>query len=601
MRSKASSYHRVDSDSNSDSDSDYFDGEEHYKPKEDGDLGEGVNVTARLFDNENKATAVLKPHKPHDCEALECSSDCESMSCPTLEELLKEAAVKQEFFNQLYPDDKTELFTWDNPPDYRLIVPYKPGVALSDIDFSLLGVTELIELFVAVIREVQRAHALEIVIMDLKADNILYDKITKQCFLIDGGLSLKVKVPLPDFYEGGPGFPPKSWIAPECWHQPGTVVLASLPIDVYSMGSFLRGCMVSAPESINRLIERCLDDTPENRINLLDLLMELGYASRDHVNQKTQVKENLQHVGVKASDYDSLLEYIDLDQLVGEIEYMHRHQLLTQENASANLDVLKRPQTNRKSTNLKPTLWILAELQHRGMLTEDKALFRSMLSKKRYDCKMECVPTMVDCMVIMHKHKLLDDSFMSYLFDHKDIKSCFNALTILEEMDVLNHKANIYHINRQLLSVPRPHEFAMLFAWLDRTELLQFYHQLITLPNIHILLPELHGHNWHVGKQATKLFIKQLIKSNTPSLALLHADERVAKKSVKRVAEERDHSAKKSKLGFDDFSREESSFMLASAGSAVARSSMGFFDSKSDADTDYLNLELTEEEQSFFL
>ena len=54
-------------------------------------------------------------------------------------------------------------------------------------------------LFLSAIQALRKSHALGYIVLDLKAENILFDETTGSSYLIDGGLSTKTGAPIPHF------------------------------------------------------------------------------------------------------------------------------------------------------------------------------------------------------------------------------------------------------------------------------------------------------------------------------------------------------------------------------------------------------------------
>lgn len=240
---------------NNDDDSEYeSDGETVYTPEKK--LGTGNYATARRFQssaNKNKLV-VLKPvdsQKQH----------------------LNEAKRKYHFFKTLYPESQVELISNEAKTTYRLILPEIPGQSYQSLPLS--SEEELIHLFLAASDALLECHMKNIVLIDLKEDNIYYDKNTQKAYLIDGGFSEKIYTPInPEIFrkssEQAVSYNQRKYIhiAPECWST--GEVYAAPAMDIFSLGTMMSrlGEKIIPSEDLSELIKTCGHKSPLRRPDL---------------------------------------------------------------------------------------------------------------------------------------------------------------------------------------------------------------------------------------------------------------------------------------------------------------------------------------------
>jgi serine/threonine protein kinase len=229
-------------------------------------LGTGSYAQARLFESiSKKAVAVLNP--------------------VTIPGDLGEASVKHRFFQTVYPDKKSHLFTMENEDDYRLVVPYIPYVPYDNLTIDTPEFQR--NIFRSAIQALKDCHDKGIVVLDLKSDNIYYDSSTQKSYLIDGGLSVpkgttidplafqKSSRELVEQYKNE-----FDYIAPECWSVKSTAVLATPKMDIYSLGVLMSALLEDPDPQVQSLIDCCLEKDPEKRPTPEDLLASLAVSVR---------------------------------------------------------------------------------------------------------------------------------------------------------------------------------------------------------------------------------------------------------------------------------------------------------------------------------
>ena len=222
-------------------------------------LGKGEYAKARLFQSSSaKAVCVLSSIKdPADIE---------------------EAVNKHRFFKKLYPNQPSDLFRLES--DYRLVVPYIAHVSYKKLTVDTLESQKT--LFLSASKAVGDCHDKELIILDLKSDNLNYDSRTNLSYLIDGGLSAPTGTmidpcafQLPDLEsikEYRKEFP---HIPPECWSVYPTAVLATPQMDVYCLGVVMLDLIKQPLSEINALIDSCLKSDPAQRPTLVELITAL--------------------------------------------------------------------------------------------------------------------------------------------------------------------------------------------------------------------------------------------------------------------------------------------------------------------------------------
>ncbi|AWN74833.1 protein kinase family protein [Legionella anisa] len=217
----------------------------------------GAYSRARQFKSKDgkKAKAILDPVK-EDFDANEINT-------------------KFEFFNALYPGE-VELI--ENGNTYRLALPVIPGKPYHKLNVT--NETEQIELFLSAIAALKDCHDKGFVVIDLKEDNIFFDKKQNKSFLIDGGMSARKGEEIhPQFQvtqDATVQFMRKKCphYAPECISK-GASARAATSMDIYALGTMMkRVCKNSSPE-LTAIIDSCRAETPAQRPTLDQLETQL--------------------------------------------------------------------------------------------------------------------------------------------------------------------------------------------------------------------------------------------------------------------------------------------------------------------------------------
>lgn len=242
------------------------DGETEYSPVRP--LGEGGFAKARLFQSISKKTVtVLNP--------------------VTTPEDIGEARIKHRFFQTVYPDIKSHLFIMGKGEGYRLVVPYIPYVPYDKLTIDTPEFQRC--LFHSAIQALKDCHDKGIIVIDLKPDNICYDSNTQKSYLIDGGLSVPTGTTIDPF-----AFQKSSQeiveqymkeyghIPPECWSVKPNPVFATPKMDIYSLGILMNDLLEDPDSEIQSLIDRCLENDPEQRPTLMDLITSLESVQKTH-------------------------------------------------------------------------------------------------------------------------------------------------------------------------------------------------------------------------------------------------------------------------------------------------------------------------------
>ena len=219
-------------------------------------IGTGDYGQARLFQSKTgKAVVVLN--------SLKATAD------------IAEAKVKHRFFQTVYSDEKSSLFTFFKDA-YRLVVPYIPHVPYERLNVSSHDFHTII--FLSAISALQDCHKKGIIVIDLKSDNVFYDAKTQKSYLIDGGLSAPDNTPIDSSafqkvnQRSIENHRKDYWhIAPECWSVATIRVLANPAMDIYSIGVLMQETLINPAPYIKSLIDTCLREDPTKRPTLVDL------------------------------------------------------------------------------------------------------------------------------------------------------------------------------------------------------------------------------------------------------------------------------------------------------------------------------------------
>jgi len=188
---------------------------------------------------------------------------------------LSEALTKEHFFKALYGETKhgknnIHLITIAEN-DYRLITPFFKGITYSCLECISVA-SEQIQLFLSAIAAVQHCHSKQIIILDLKGENIIYT-LTGESFLIDGGLSLYIGDPfflrdltIADIINCRKKSP---HVAPEYFSLSERI--AATAMDIYSLGHMMKKVLKNPIPLIDDLTSRCMTFNPETRPTLDEL------------------------------------------------------------------------------------------------------------------------------------------------------------------------------------------------------------------------------------------------------------------------------------------------------------------------------------------
>jgi serine/threonine protein kinase len=209
---------------------------------------------------------------------------------------LEEAQAKFAFFKTVYPEHFSQLIIADGT--YRLFVEKMPGKAYSGFtEVPISDEKSALNIYLSAIQELKRCHAKSIILMDLKADNILFDSINIRSYLIDGGSSTKKdSIISPEVYAEAENIAKKHnfWqIAPECWSK--EPVLAKESMDVYSLGILMFSKMEHLINSNNKvvlepLLKSAINVDPEKRpsLEVLEKNIKLYLSILKSLNQATK-------------------------------------------------------------------------------------------------------------------------------------------------------------------------------------------------------------------------------------------------------------------------------------------------------------------------
>ncbi len=196
----------------------------------------------------------------------------------------QEAKRKYEFFKALYPGKGTELIEDQNT--YRLVVPFLPGTPLHQLSFK--SEEELRVVFLSAVKALKDCHDKNIILVDLKEDNILFDSETGVSYLVDGGISSKKEEFILHLFEKGSqdlvedSRAKLTHYAPECFSLKRE--LATEAMDIYSLGTmitFIAGAFLES--ELWDLALACQDKDPDKRPSLDSL-----------ENKLTQLKDPIQ-------------------------------------------------------------------------------------------------------------------------------------------------------------------------------------------------------------------------------------------------------------------------------------------------------------------
>jgi serine/threonine protein kinase len=231
-------------------------------------LGKGKYAEARLFkDLSGKAVAVLNPvKKPADVE---------------------EARVKYRFFETIYPHMRPYLCILEE--DYRLVVPYIDHIPYQKFRVSKDAPCLQKLVFKSASQAIKDCHDKGMIMIDLKGDNIYFDRKTGNSYLIDGGLSAPPGEKIDALaFQGSSDESLEECrinsyhIAPECWSLSPVSVVATFKMDLYSLGVLMKSVLQEPSSEIQLLLNRCLDKDPEKRPPVEELIADLEVVDNSY-------------------------------------------------------------------------------------------------------------------------------------------------------------------------------------------------------------------------------------------------------------------------------------------------------------------------------
>jgi serine/threonine protein kinase len=202
----------------------------------------------------------------------------------------EEAHKKYQFFNLIYPGQGTQLI--EAQGTYRLALPLLPGKPYHKLIFSSQEYARIV--FLSAVQALKDCHEKDIILIDLKEDNILFDEASGKSYLIDGGTAVPIGEMIdPVFQKSSQFFIDSCRIentsyAPECFSFERE--LATEAMDIYSLGSMMvytAGDLLG-PELLD-LAKACQNEDPRKRPNLEELeekLIQLADLTQERVAQK---------------------------------------------------------------------------------------------------------------------------------------------------------------------------------------------------------------------------------------------------------------------------------------------------------------------------
>lgn len=227
-------------------------------------IGEGRYDQARLFQSKTeseKAVVVLNP--------VQTPGE------------MRQTRTKLSFFQTVYPGEQCHLFTLEN--DYRLVIPH-----IKDESYHTLTIDSLEfqkTLFCSAAKALKDCHDKNVIVLDLKTDNIYFDFRTERSYLIDGGLYVPTGTPIDAsaFQKSDSKIIEQykkeySHIPPECWSVKPTPVVATPQMDIYTLGVLMSDLVAFQTPEILELINSCLEQNPINRPTLEELIGALVNA-----------------------------------------------------------------------------------------------------------------------------------------------------------------------------------------------------------------------------------------------------------------------------------------------------------------------------------
>lgn len=252
---------------------------------------------------------------------------------------VEQVQKKYDFHNALYPQRPAKLYlikgedpkepkTFGKLISYRYVRDSFPGTTYDKVE--ICNALMAIDLFISATKALHHAHQRGYVVVDIKLDNIFYDASDKQSYFSDGGMAYHPGTPTEEQFHLSAGEAMKLpamkkvyWqYAPEYWTVGSQERALFQPEgDVFALGAVFKGLLSRTALSYNvalrQLIDSCVEEKPENRKSLNQLLAQLE-------NLRHEVLESL-HAQLKRSQLpdDQLtkeqLERRELDTLTGNL------------------------------------------------------------------------------------------------------------------------------------------------------------------------------------------------------------------------------------------------------------------------------------------
>lgn len=261
---------------------------------------------------------------------------------------IKESRTKN-IFNQ-HVNNTSELYEYYDG-DYRMVLDKAPGIPYYSLQQKDLDCPyKQLCIFYSALQALKNAHAKGFIVIDLKRDNIYYEKFPKPSYLIDGGTSAQVGSELPGLFSRkvrGKTVDERRTIwmkdfkyyAPECFLSDDTK--ANEKIDIYSLGHMMEAVITEQSSnveqniSIIRIIQKCTNEDPnerptlnelENNINSLLNLYKVDNNAFFNVNMdKQQIKTNDINVNNDSNLYNNSNAQKTLNNIIPNTNIVNQH------------------------------------------------------------------------------------------------------------------------------------------------------------------------------------------------------------------------------------------------------------------------------------
>lgn len=258
------------------------------------DIGKGNNGHAALYENIYGQHIVLKRANstiPHDGYMISRERDIQTAKTLYPNDGLY--CFNENIMNVIHEGKPTTAY------NYFAITPFIPGKDLKKFCANLKTETQLLQAFLAVIKELQRAHANDIIHGDFKAENILlwFNEENEICVrLIDFEWSYKLSSPyaLTSPHKAG------HWGSERLWKPDSLPIIPHSAHDTFSFGYALKVIKWTHPlaydlEIINKLIEQCMQEDIEKRPRLSDIETQLDSYLETLKKAKTTATSSILH------------------------------------------------------------------------------------------------------------------------------------------------------------------------------------------------------------------------------------------------------------------------------------------------------------------